>query len=310
MPHGPITMLRQVARRLGVPALLAVLLAAGASVAARAESTLDTVLQRGRFIVGTTIDAPPHGYLDPQGRQLGYAPDVARYLAKRLGVKVQFVQITAATRVPLLTTGRIDAEIAITTPNKVRNEVVDFTYSYIWDNAVLLVREGSPTDPAAYVGNAKVIGAPQGNGFIDNWKLMSPSAQFKLYREEPDVVLALKKGEVDAVLTNEFSARRFAKSGGLAFTTPWKASPDAIMVRQDDSHWRNWLNWALQRMWIEGTLQKLYAKWYGAPPSFRLGDAGELQQRVEQVGAKNDPWKDLPDGFLEALLGDKSYTLD
>ena len=81
------------------------------------------------------------------------------------------------------------------------------------------------------------------------------------------------------MLTNQFSAERFSKSGGLAYTAAWKSSPDAIMVRQDDSKWRNWLDWALQRMVLEGTLPKLYKKWYDVDMTFRLGDNGELQQR-------------------------------
>ena len=67
---------------------------------ASAESTLHTVLQRKKLIVGTTYDSPPTGFLDAQGHVMGYAPDLARYLAKRLGVGLEFVQITAATRVP------------------------------------------------------------------------------------------------------------------------------------------------------------------------------------------------------------------
>jgi len=289
---------------------LASLLWLASAVGAQAESTLHTVLQRGKLIAGITFDAPPSGYVDGQGHVLGYCADVARYVGKRLGVPVEFVQVTAASRVPLLRTGRIDAEFAITTPQKVRNEVVDFTYSYIWDNAVLLVRSGSSTNYKDYIGDTKVMGATQGNGFVDNWKKESPNAKFKLYREETDVVLALKKGDIDAYLANQFNATRFAKSGGLAISAPWKTSPDAIMVRQDDSKWRNWLNWALQRMWLEGTLQKLYVKWYGIEPNFRLGDDGEIQQRVEQIGKTDDSWKPLPDNFLTTLLGDKSYTLN
>jgi polar amino acid transport system substrate-binding protein len=289
--------------------LFASLLLLAEAGAAQADTTLHTVLQRGKLVAGITFDAPPSGSVDAQGRILGYCADVARYMAKRLGVGVEFVQVTAASRVPLLRTSRIDAEFGITTPQKIRNEVVDFTYSYIWDNAVLLVREGSSTKPADYVGSAKTIGATQGNGFVDNWKKESPNANFKLFREETDVVLALKKGDVDAYLANEFNATRFAKTGGLVVTPAWKTSPDAIMVRQDDSKWRNWLNWALQRMWAEGTLQKLYAKWYGIEPNFKLGDNSEIQQRVTEIGETDDPWKPLPDQFLETLLGDKSYTL-
>jgi polar amino acid transport system substrate-binding protein len=294
-------------RRISVA--LAALLLLAETGAARADTTLHAVQQRGKLLAGITFDAPPDGYVDQQGRVLGYCADVARYIAKRLGVGVEFIQVTAASRVPLLRTSRIDAEFGITTPQKIRNEVVDFTYSYIWDNAVLLVREGTSANPKDYVGSTKVIGATQGNGFVDNWKKESPDATFKLFREETDVVLALKKGDVDAYLANEFNATRFAKSGGLVVTPPWKTSPDAIMVRQDDSKWRNWMNWALQRMWAEGTLQKLYVKWYGIEPNFKLGDNGEIQQRVLEIGETDDPWKPLPDGFIETLLSDKSYTL-
>jgi polar amino acid transport system substrate-binding protein len=293
----------------GMIASLALIGVALTGTTVRADQTLDTVLKRGSLIAGITYDSPPSGYLDAQGNVLGYCADVARYIAKRLGVGLEFVQITASSRVPLLRTGRIDAEIAITTPNKVRNEVVDFTYSYISDNGVLLVREGQSTKVEDYVSPTKIIGSTQGNGFVAGWKNLHPDAQFKLYPEESSVVVAVKKGDVDAVLTNEFSAHRFAQSGGLAVTPPWTTSPDSIMVRQDDSKWRNWLNWALQRMWIEGTLQKLYKKWYGIDVNFRMGDAGEIQSRVTEIGQADDPWHELPPGFLDTLLGDKSYTL-
>jgi polar amino acid transport system substrate-binding protein len=293
-------------RLLAVFGALSLLLAAQA----HAESSLQTVLKRKQFVAGIVVDSPPSAYVDAQGHVVGYCADVARYLARRLGVGLQFVQVTAASRVPLLQTGRIDAEVSVTTPNKVRNEVVDFTYSYIFDNGVLVVRQGESTNLKDYMNAEKMIGATQGNGFVDRWKLLSPNAKFKLFQDESDVVVALKNKDVDAYVVGSFAAHRFAKSGGLAIGPVWASSPDAIMVREDDSKWRKWLDWALQRMWTEGTLQKLYVKWYGFEPDFSLGDGGQIQPRVMEIGKENDPWHDLPPGFLDKLLGDQSYSLD
>jgi len=297
-------------RRVAMLVPVLTLALAGLVGAARADSTLQTVLKRGEFLAGITADSPPSAYLDAQGRQVGYCADVARYLARRLGVKLTFVPVTAASRIPLLTTGRIDAEVAVTTPQKVRNEVVDFTYSYIWDNGVLLVHAGASTKPEDYQTPNKTIGAVQGDGFIDRWKLVSPGAKFQLLHEASDVAGALRKGDVDAAIVNQNAAVLFVRAGGMAMTPPWTNSPDAIMVRLDDSKWRNWLNWALQRMWVEGTLQKLYVKWYGVEPSFSLGDYGQIQPRVMEIGKTDDPWTKLPDGFLDTLLGPESWKLD
>ncbi len=278
--------------------------------AAQAAGTLQQVLQRGELLAGIVADSPPSAFIDAEGHQVGFCADVARYLSRRLGLRLTFVPVTAASRVPLLQTGRIDAEIAVTTPQKVRNEVVDFTYSYIWDNAVLLVRAGSSTTAADYQNADKTIGATQGDGFIDRWKQVSPNAKLRLLQQASDVVNALRRGEVDAAIVNQTGAAVFTRAGGLATSAPWTNSPDAIMVRQDDSKWRNWLDWALQRMWLEGTFQKLYVKWYGVEPAYGLGDYGQIQPRVTEIGKTDDPWKELPAGFLDALLGKESWTLD
>ena len=186
----------------------AVALALCCAVPARADPTLQTVLKRGEFLAGITSDSPPSAFLDAQGHQVGFCADVARYLSRRLGVKLTFVPVTAASRIPLLTTGRIDAEIAVTTPQKVRNEVVDFTYSYIWDNAALLVKAGASTNVSRLPEPHQAIGATQGDGFVDRWKQVSPDAKFQFFREPSDVVGALRKGDADAAIVNQTGGRR------------------------------------------------------------------------------------------------------
>lgn len=58
-------------------------------------SRLDLNLKRGEIRVGTTGDNKPFTYLIPKTKQYeGYDIDVAKMLAKDLGVKVKFVKTT------------------------------------------------------------------------------------------------------------------------------------------------------------------------------------------------------------------------
>ena len=114
------------------------------------------------MLAGVRSDNPPMAFRDEKGEWTGFAVDVARAVATKLGVKPVFVATTAQTRTPLLPSGRIDARIGSTTPTKQREEVVDFTINYNWDTVVPLVRKGESKNPADYKPPKKVSSS-QGN---------------------------------------------------------------------------------------------------------------------------------------------------
>jgi polar amino acid transport system substrate-binding protein len=274
---------------------LAFALSLGLAASAQAESTLEQIKQRGKLLAGVRFDLPPNGFVDTQGENVGFGPDIAREMAKHLGVKVEFVQTTSKTRVPLLMAGQIDAEFGATTPTKSRDEAVDFSYAYNLEQAVILVRKGEPTDPDAYLNADKIVGGLQGSYFVDLWKERSPSANIKEYQEFPELVVALAQGKVDVVPAVEFQAYNLIEKlgerasdvvvGGVFFQ-----DPQAILLRENDSDWRDWVNWALQRMWADGTFQAIYQRHYKTAPPFQLGDGGRLQPGYEEVGKERDPW--------------------
>lgn len=57
-------------------------------------SVLTQVQERGVLHAGVRYDYPPNSYMDNKGEIKGYGADVARALAKRLGVDIKFVQTT------------------------------------------------------------------------------------------------------------------------------------------------------------------------------------------------------------------------
>jgi polar amino acid transport system substrate-binding protein len=89
---------------------------------------LQDIKSKGVLVVGVKADYPPFGYLSPTGENVGIEPDLARNLAKRLGVKIQFVPVNAANRMQFLEQGKIDVLIATMNDTPERAKVVGIVH--------------------------------------------------------------------------------------------------------------------------------------------------------------------------------------
>ena len=86
---------------------------------------LDDVKKKGVLVVGTKADYRPFGYLDPSGKIVGFEPDLAADVAKRLGVKLELVPVVASNRIQFLQQGKIDLMIATMSDTPERRKTVD-----------------------------------------------------------------------------------------------------------------------------------------------------------------------------------------
>src|SRR4029079_15525464 len=87
--------------------------------------TLADIQSKGTLIVGTKADYRPFGYLDPSGKVIGFEPDLAADIAKRLGVKLELVPVVASNRIQFLQQGKIDLMIATMSDTPERRKIVD-----------------------------------------------------------------------------------------------------------------------------------------------------------------------------------------
>jgi len=234
-----------------------------------AADTLEAIKERGKLIAGIRSDNPPVGYYDEGGKLAGFAVDIANAVAERLEVDIEYVPTNGKTRVPLVKNGRVDAEFGSTTPSRSRDEVVDFTIVYIWDTVVPLVRKGDSKKHTDY-GPPKKVASTQGNFTIPLFLQDVPNGEVVRFQEFPEAVVALLNEKVDAVLLARFAAKSWANKyeGKLEVGEPFFEDPQAIIVRENDSNWRDHLNFTLQEMWHEGEFQRLYAKNFGYPPKW------------------------------------------
>jgi polar amino acid transport system substrate-binding protein len=86
---------------------------------------LADIKSKGTLVVGTKADYRPFGYLDPSGKIVGFEPDLAADLAKRLGVKLELVPVVASNRIQFLQQCKIDLMIATMSDTPERRKIVD-----------------------------------------------------------------------------------------------------------------------------------------------------------------------------------------
>ena len=73
---------------------------------------MELIKARGKLVVGVKTDYPPWGGIDENAQKVGFAPDLAQDLAKRLGVGLDLVGVTTANRLSKVNDGSVDLVIA------------------------------------------------------------------------------------------------------------------------------------------------------------------------------------------------------
>ncbi|WP_187395161.1 substrate-binding periplasmic protein [Pigmentiphaga aceris] len=270
-------------KRVLAAALAVASLATTPAFAADPVSILDQVKQRGKLVIGVDPSAPPMAQLDANGQATGFAPDLARVVAKELNVAIEFKPITGTIQIPSIKNGDIDAMFGSTTPTVKREDVLDFTIVYNWDYVVPLVRKGDSGDIKTYTP-PKRVATSKNNYAAQLFKDLVPTGQVVFFDNYSDSVDALRANQADAVLLNSFSAKAYTKRYGdsLQVGEAFFTDPQAIVVRQNDSRWRNFLNHTLQRIWARGEFAALYEKNFGYKPEFKLWSDARLQPGIEK----------------------------
>jgi polar amino acid transport system substrate-binding protein len=92
--------------------LVAGVAAATLGIATANAATPEEIKARGKLLVGVLTDYPPFGGTDAQQQPAGYDADVAKLMAKSLGVTLELVPVTGPNRIPYLLTNKIDVLIA------------------------------------------------------------------------------------------------------------------------------------------------------------------------------------------------------
>ncbi|KAF1042673.1 MAG: ABC transporter glutamine-binding protein GlnH [Herbaspirillum frisingense] len=116
------------------------------SGAAQADATLDKIKSRHKVVVGVLLSGGPFGSIDPTTQKpVGWNIELARDIARQLGVDLETVQVQPSNRVQLLQQGKVDLLIAGMEWTQERNEILGFAPTPFYKvGGVAVVPNNSP----------------------------------------------------------------------------------------------------------------------------------------------------------------------
>jgi len=113
------------------------------TLGAAPESKLDKLTQiknKGVLVVGTAI-TNPFEFHDPEnGNLVGFDIDITNFIAKELGVEVEFIEMSFANLIPALQDNHVDMTIAAMYITPERENLVDFSDPYLETGLVMVVQ--------------------------------------------------------------------------------------------------------------------------------------------------------------------------
>ena len=228
---------------------------------------LDDVKKKGVLKVGVKHDFKPFGFKQ-NGKVVGFDIDLAKYIAKKMKLKLKLVQVTSKTRIPMVKANIIDIAAASMTHKYNRDKAIDFTIDYFFDGQSILVRKNSKARSYLdFVG--KKMGAIKGSASGMNFFEKSPKTKMVWFVGYKEALKALKAGKIDGITTDYVwcSTQAQDSNGKLkVIGGTFTFEPYGMGVPENESNFRDEVNFAIQSAVKDGTYERLYVKWFGEKP--------------------------------------------
>lgn len=188
---------------------------AGNQAQAATDDSLSKIQDKGTIIMGTSPDYAPYEFLVNVGGKNqveGMDVEVAKQIAKDLGVKLQIKQMDFDQLLVALETGKVDMVISGMSPTAERAKSVDFSHVYYQGGQDILVNKA---DAKLYAKGhtalqGKNVGAQTGSLQYDLAKKQIKDVKIKGLSKVTDLILALKSHKVDAVNVEKPVAEAYA----------------------------------------------------------------------------------------------------
>ena len=248
-----------------VVALAAMTFSMGTAMA----GALDDIQKRGSLRVGMEPGYMPFELTNQKGEIIGFDVDMAKRIAKAMGVKLEIVSTAWDGIIPALLTQKFDMIMSGMTLTQERNLSINFATPYILIGQSILLNKKFEKDVKSYkdLNDPKyTIASKLGTTGEQATKRMIPNAKYISYETEQEGTLELLNGKIDAFIYDlPFNSIAYAEKGKgkiVHLNEPFTKEPLAWAIRKGDVDFLNWLNNFMAQIKYDGDYDKIYNKWF------------------------------------------------
>ncbi|HWO94827.1 MAG TPA: amino acid ABC transporter substrate-binding protein [Bacillus sp. (in: firmicutes)] len=232
---------------------------------AATEDLYAKIKEEGVLKVGTEGTYPPFTFHDDSGKLTGFDVEIAEEVAKRLGVKAEFMETQWDGMFAGLDAKRFDMIANQVGIKPEREEKYDFSDPYIASAAVLVV--GKDNNEIAKFEDLK--GKKAAQSLTSNYGELAKSYGAELVGVEGfnQAMELIASKRVDATINDKLSVLDYKKQKPDApikiVDEAGDAAASGLMFRKDSGKLVEEVNKALAEMKEDGTYTKISEKWFG-----------------------------------------------
>ncbi|ERJ12649.1 transporter substrate-binding domain-containing protein [Haloplasma contractile] len=244
------------------------LVATACSTGEQYENKLEEIKANGKIVLGTSADYPPyefHAIIDGKDTIVGFDIEIAKEIAKDLGVDLVIKDMKFDGLLAALDSGNVDFVLAGMTPTKEREENVVFSNIYYTAVQAIVVRtEDVKTVTSLDDLNGKTIGVQKGSIQHGLATEQFTSSKIKALGKLSDLMLELKNDKIDALIVELPVANSYvSKNQDLAVTKLTIGSADggsAVAIQKGNQELVDSINETLVRLISENTIETFVAE--------------------------------------------------
>jgi ABC-type amino acid transport substrate-binding protein len=250
------------------------------SLPAHAQGMLDQIRSSQAITIAHRDTSIPFSYLDADQKPVGYAMDLCLKVVDALkrelkipALRVNYLSVTSATRIPSIAQGKAAMECGSTTNTAERRKQVDYTIAHFISSARFLVRNDSGLLKLEDLSGKNVVSTKGSTNIKTLERINAERALNMKVLEAADHgeafgMVAQKKADafaMDDVLLFGLRANSAQPEAFTVIGKPMTIEPYAIMLPKDDAAFKKIVDTEIRRIILSGEINAIYRKWFEQP---------------------------------------------